>query len=280
MSALSSTVSLGSFAAMGATLLLTLVLPIIIAIIVSVKHKGMASAIIVGALGFYVPQMVIRIPILQLLGTTPQFLQFASENTALYSLILGLSAAVFETVGRLLVFYFMRKKLSFQFGLGAGFGHGAMEAISIVGLTYINNIIIAIILNLQGVQGLSALLGGEEIALNIAGIFEQTAPYVYLVAGLERLFAIAFHIAMSLLICYGFMVKKTALCAVLVITWHTAIDAIIVFIGTLGANILIIEIFVGLNAAAAIALILWLKKRFPLKNMPQDDAQKAVDEGY
>ncbi len=269
-----------AFIFMGITLFITLVLPIILCVVLSIKYKGISSAIIVGALGFYVPQMIIRIPLLQLAGTLPQFVQFVSENTVLYALLLGFTAALFETGGRLVVFYFMKKKLSYQFGLGAGVGHGSIEAIVLVGLTYVNNIIIAAILQMQGIAGLAQFLASEELASTLANTFEQTAPYMYLVAGAERIFTIVFHIAASLIICYGFAAKKLLVCTAVVMIWHTVIDASAVIMSVNGLNVFIIELFIAANAVLALFVAIKIKGKFPLKHMPEEEAKTAVEQGY
>ncbi len=269
-----------SLAFMFVTLLITLVLPFVIWFILARKYKGITSAIIAGMIGFYIPQIIVRFTLLQILGTLPLFVEFATNNIELYALFLGFTAAFFETVGRVLVFYFLRKKLSYKLGLGAGFGHGAIEAMYLVGLTYINNIIIAVMLNMQGIDGLIATLGSTDIAEQVALALTQTAPVLYLVAALERICTVFLHIALSLIICYGFTAKKLPLCILITMLWHTGIDTISVVLSSYGVNTFIIELAIIANAIVAVIVIIKIKGKFDVKEIPHDEAEKALEEGY
>ena len=91
------------------TLIITLIVPVVIWIVIAKKVKGISKAIIAGALGFVIPQLFIRIPILQLLGANPSVTQFSEDNKYLFLLILAFSAGLFETAGRLIVLKVLSK---------------------------------------------------------------------------------------------------------------------------------------------------------------------------
>jgi len=95
------------------TLVISLILPVVLFIIYAVanKGKGIVSAWFLGAAGFFVLQMLIRIPILNVLSILPGFLTFVEQNYVLYVLLLGFSAGLFEVIGRFAVAKIMSKNL-------------------------------------------------------------------------------------------------------------------------------------------------------------------------
>ncbi len=275
-----SVISLTSLMFMAITLIITIVLPIIFFVFLAVKYKGIIPAIIAGVLGFYTSQILIRLPILQFLSTLPAVSEFASNYTEIYVLILGITAALFETAGRIVVFWFLRKNLSYTFGFGAGFGHGAIEAMYLTGLTYLNNLILSAVIYIQGFGGLVAILGDEAIAQSVYDAFSTTQSHLFLMAGFERIFAVVFHIAMSLIICYGFMVKKIIPCALIVFALHSFLDIVASMLSVWGVNFIVIEGVLALIAIACVFIIIKIKKKFPVIEIPKDEAKKAVEQGY
>ncbi len=262
------------------TFLATTIVPVVVWIILAKKTKGISTAIIAGAIGFFVPQIIIRLPILQAISMVPGFAEFVQNNAILYSFLLGLTAALFETAGRICVFYFMRKKLSYNFGLGAGFGHGALEAVYIVGLTYLNNLIFAVIINTQGLPLLTTMLADEAAAQALIETFVSTPPETFLVAMFERLFTVFVHIALSLLVCYGFIAKKVLPCAIIAVASHTLLDTLAGIMSVNGVNIFIIEFVIFMFAIGAIFVIINIKKKFSIIEIPIEEAKNALSQGY
>ena len=125
------------------TLLVSLVLPIVVLIGLAVKNKkqGIVSAWLLGAAGFFVPQMLIRLPILTVLQSQSWFAVFAQNNLFLYSFGLAFTAGLFELAGRFAVAKLMEKRLTWKRSLAAGLGHGGIEAILLIGMTYVNNLV-------------------------------------------------------------------------------------------------------------------------------------------
>ena len=142
-----------SVVAMFFTIAVCFIFPIGTYLYLKGKHpKHMIGALVAGALSFYIPQMVIRVPLLQLILPTTSWYKALSTHTFFYALFLGLSAALFETVGRTFTIgVLLKKSQSYKTGLIHGLGHGGIEAIFLVGLNYI---IFAIygILYLKGVE--------------------------------------------------------------------------------------------------------------------------------
>lgn len=106
------------------TLGICLILPIGGLIFYAQKHRGegIVSAWIVGALGFFVPQMLIRLPILTALSANAGFLSWTQKHLLLYTLGLALTAGLFELAGRCAGAGLLRKNLTFPRALAAGPG--------------------------------------------------------------------------------------------------------------------------------------------------------------
>ena len=124
------------------TLLVSLVLPLALPFALSLKYRGegLWKAWLVGAAGFVVPQVLIRLPILSYLGTRADFVAFAQNHLLVYALGLAFTAGLFELSGRYAGASVLRKDLTFRRAVIMGLGHGGIEAIILVGLSYVRNI--------------------------------------------------------------------------------------------------------------------------------------------
>lgn len=186
------------------TLLVSLMLPPVFAIVYGLRHRGqrLASAWLWGALGFLVTQFFLRMPILSALGMVAGYDQFVQAHPFVYTLGLAFSAALFELAGRYAVAMAMRKELSYRRSLMAGLGHGGIEAMVIVGVTYVNNLILMVSLPTLLAQAPAA--GVDTTALEqLAQTFTATSPWIMLLAGVERLLTMTAHAAMTLIVCYA-----------------------------------------------------------------------------
>lgn len=213
------------------TLFISLIVPVILLIVYGVKNKGkkVVSAWFLGAAGFFVLQVLIRLPIISVLSMLPAFLTFVEENYVIYVLILGFTAGLFEVIGRFAVAMIMRKNLTYERGIAAGLGHGGIEAILIIGITYINNLLYALMIN-SGTYDMvieqTAAMGVDTSSLYAAkDALINTQAYLFGLAGYERLLTMVCHTAMSLLVCY-FVYKKQTFKGVLIsLVLHTLLDS-------------------------------------------------------
>lgn len=261
------------------TLFVSFILPLILYIVYAVKNKGKGiwSAWILGAAGFFVLQIVIRIPILNLLSQNPGFISFAAEHYVLYCLILAFTAALFEVVGRYVAAKIMSRNLTYERSIAAGLGHGGIEAMLIVGMTYINNLIYIIMINtgtFDGVVEQTAALGLDTSSLvTIKETLISSGAGIYLLAGYERILTMIAHVALSLLVCY-FVGKKKDMMGILVcLICHCLMDFTAPLFNGMATeqlgNVLstqaayaIIYIFLTFIAVAAIWVIRYLKRNW------------------
>ena len=131
------------------SLFVSLILPVLLLILFAARNKkqGLVSAWLLGAAGFFVTQILIRLPILTALQSQSWFLAFARNHLFLYAFGLAFTAGLFELAGRFAVAKCLRKNLTYKRSLAAGLGHGGIEAMILIGMTYINNLIYIAMIN-------------------------------------------------------------------------------------------------------------------------------------
>lgn len=271
-------VSVGTIIAVLVTVCVSVVLPIGALIWYGVRNKGKRvwTAWLLGAAGFFVMQIIIRLPILNILSLSPDFKLFAENNYVVYCLLLAFTAGLFEVVARYAVAKIMSKNLTFERSIAAGLGHGGIEAILVIGMTYINNIVYVILINtgaFDTVVAQAAATGADVSAL--AGVKDaliNTGSGVFLLAGYERILTMITHVAMTLLVCYFVSKKKSIDGVIICLAIHTCIDFISPVVSGMASDYLgnvitkgtayaIIYTFLTAVAAGAIALIFVLKKK-------------------
>jgi len=241
-------------------------------------HKY-AGVLIGGALSFFLSQMVVRIPIMQLYLPNQQWYLNLGKSALGMALFLGFTAALFETMGRLFTLNLLLKKsLSYRTGVIHGLGHGGIEAILLVGLNYVIFAFFGLYLNSGVQEPLLFIIPHEQQAL-IKSLLVDTPSYLFIIAGIERSLTIIVHISLSLLITVGIMKKQLLKYTLITISIHTLLDAIIVFVSYHTSNVYILEGIVFVFALISIIIIIKLKNTIP--EMPhKDEASQAVDEGY
>ncbi len=273
-------VSTSALIAMTLTLFITLFGPIVILLYYGIRHRkqGVWSAWALGALGFFVTQVVIRLPILQALSLSEGFVSFANNHYVLYVLILAFTAALFELVGRYVVAKLMSKQLTYRRSVAAGLGHGGIEAMVLIGMTYVNNIIYSLMINTGAFDAfIDQIAMSMDIYpyISIKQTLIETPSYLYLLGGYERILTMICHLAMTLVVCY-FVAKKQDLKGLLIcLGIHTLLDSstlILYFFpvaqGSFGFGYVLTYAFLTVMAVVSIFVIRQLKAKFPT----QEDA--------
>lgn len=174
-----------------AVALMTLLVPLGVMLFLR-RRGGTWTAFLVGAGTFVLFAMILE-PILHNLVLRSPAGAAIQGNILLYGLYGGLAAGLFEETGRLLAFRFVLKNHPARItALSYGIGHGGIEALLLVGLTMVSNLIL----------GLSHAAGTplpEEAAAAAEAILTVPAA-LFLWGGLERLSAMALHMALSVLV--------------------------------------------------------------------------------
>ena len=148
-------------------------------------------------------------------------------NIWFFAIYGGLAAGLFEETGRLLSMkIFMKKSLSKENSIMYGIGHGGVESVILIGLTYVSNIVTAIMIN-AGM--LDATLASLEESLRVQTIEQLSALWLtpswqFYIAGLERVLALGLQICLSFIVYKGVKENKVYFYLLAVII-HFLVDA-------------------------------------------------------
>jgi len=247
----------GNIAAMVLTLCMSVLVPIVVGIVIFVKYKAKISSFFIGCASFIVFAMILEAllhaVVLQGLGSVSEMIK---GNIYLYGLYGGLAAGIFEETGRYLSMRFlMKKNLNKENALMYGAGHGGIEAILIVGVIYINNIIYSIMINTGAIEG---ILDANMIS-TLSPL--MTAPaWQFLIAGVERLLTITMQITWSVLVYLAISRKNGRGYFFLAVALHALSDFIVVVTASLFST-LAAEVVCLVIAAGTIVIVKRLYKR-------------------
>lgn len=245
------------------SLILSVGFPIGLVIYFYRKEKISIKAVFIGALMFFLFQGMIRVPIITVISFQPWYQSFASNNLVLVVTIMALTAGLFETIARYIGLRFLLKKdLERKNGIAYGIGHGGIEAILLIGLSYIANIIYSILINT-----------GAPVDNLILSQLAGTPSGLFLVAGIERVFAILFHIAAALLVTYG-IIKSRKVYILYSFILHFLFDGVVGMLQIMGVPIWGIELWVALLGILSLIFIIRSKKMFPLSDVEFDDGDE------
>ena len=132
------------------------------------------------------------------------------ENTLAFAIYGGLMAGIFEELGRYLAVkvFFKRDMENDKNALAYAAGHGGFEALVLVGLTMVSNIVLSVLINTGGADVILASVPAEAgTELNtMFGQLAASTPADFLLGMLERGVAIVLHLSMSVFV--WFSVKK------------------------------------------------------------------------
>jgi len=225
-------VSVSTIIAVCVTLFVSLVLPIILYIVYAMKNKGKKTlaAWILGAAGFFIMQYMIRTPIISVLPAIPGFVVLMEKYYLLYCLLFAFTAGLFEMLGRLAVAKIIGEVLTFKKGFAAGLGHGSIESILLIGMTYVNNLLYIIAIN-NGtydnlIEQVAAAGQNTDTLYQVREALLGSVSGVIYLAGYERILTLMIHIALSVIVCYFVWKKKTVKGILICVVAHTAVDFI------------------------------------------------------
>lgn len=236
------TVSTASLTGMIFSLLISFGLPVTLSVLLHKKTKATFTSFAIGCAVFVVFALVLE-PILHsmVLTSTGTLL---TDNVLLYGLYGGLSAALFEETGRLIAMrYFMKESLNRQNALMYGVGHGGIEAILLVGLTYISNLLSAYMINSGTLQASMELLDEtmQQTSFQQIKVLWELPAWQFYMAGIERALAIALQISLSVLV-YKAIASHSRKFWFIAFGIHFTVDFLTVVISGYGAPTWIIEL--------------------------------------
>ena len=262
------------------SMLIAFGLPIILFILFRRKYQARAIPMVVGAVSFIIFALILEAELHKLVLAPNASGQIALLNSTPWLFVVygALAAGVFEETGRFICFKLLRKKYTgLGTGLAYGVGHGGIEAIIIVGVSMINNIIYSTMINSGTIDTVLAVTPAEfQPALTVAvDALINTASPMFLVSGVERIFAIGIHIGLSVIVFYAATQKGRAWLFPVAILLHALVDvpAAMMQAGII-SSILVVEIFVAVCSVALIGLAVQVYRKY---GKPAEMAAVAAD---
>ena len=197
------------------------------------------------------------------------FGQKIQNNTWLFALYGGLMAGLFEETARLTAFStVLNKKIGKDANaLMYGAGHGGFEAAYLLGVGMVSNIAVAVLSNMGKLSLITDTMPPEAVAQLQSGIetLASTAPHLFLIGILERVFVVTLHIALSVLVWFAVKNKRCRLLYPAAILIHCIVDTVAVLLSGLGVHVLAVEAVVGVMTVLSViaARAVWKKYHVP-----------------
>ena len=218
------------------TAVLGIALPLIAAIIWCRKKHEPFTTVLIGAATFLLFAIIIEKPLQScVISLDSPVSQFVNARPVLWGIIVGLFPGVFEETGRFVAYKtLLRKRTQRETGLSHGIGHGGFEAMFILGITYIEYFVFAIMINSGSfyelmIEPIKDTLT-PDVAEQITAIVEQITTFSAGTLGLaliDRFLAVLFHIGASIMVFYAVKDKKKWWLYPLAIIIHTVIDGLL-----------------------------------------------------
>lgn len=194
------TVPVSSLACVAISCVVSVGLPIVLAVVCARRRRGALRAVLMGALCFVVGAQILEGLCHQLVFTLFPSLQ---QTPAAYILYACLAAGLFEETARLVgLRRLCRRDDDVITGFAYGVGHGGIEAILVAVVSAVSNLSLMLAVNNGQTDALLAGMTTEQAAA-VQPQIEQLAalpPMLFLASGVERVITIAFHIALSMII--------------------------------------------------------------------------------
>ena len=177
----------------------------------------------------------------------------------LYALYGGMMAGIFEESGRFLAMRFLLKKEHDHphHALMYGGGHGGFEAMIILTLGMVNNLIYSVMINLGQTQTLLTPLD-EATRGTLQAAFDAliaTPAWHFLLCPMERIGAVAAQISLSVIVWFAASGKKIRISLfLLAILLHAILDAVAVLTAGRGIPLLVVELIIWGMAAVYIII--------------------------
>ena len=212
----------------------TLVLPVALLIVLGALKKIRLAPLALGFVSFFVSQMVLRIPLLQLLAAAGA-LDAIAANTVLYAVVVGgLSAGLFEESARLAGAAVLKNQRTWKDMVSFGLGHGLCEVMLLTGMTHVNNLLLCAALS-DPAGPLAVLLAGVDSATLelVAGQLAAATPGLVALGLLERVSAVLFHLFATSLV-FTAVLRRQPGWYLAAIAAHTLFNAVAVLLSGAG----------------------------------------------
>lgn len=240
--------------------LIMLVFPLVVATFIARRYRAEWGLFGAGALTFVVSQ-ILHIPFNGFVESRflPTVGAGFSSELFLVAAFYGLSAGVFEEVGRYLTYRFWRKDArQWKDGLMLGAGHGGIEAI-ILGVLFTINMAVLLGMDRGYFTALAPEGGMGAVEAQIDAL--MALPwYETILGGVERILAVILHLGLSLIVLRA--VRNRALIWLFIaIFWHATFNGVALVVATFATPIAVEGMLAGF--ALLSLLLIWRLKDQP-----------------
>lgn len=241
-------------------MILAIAIPVVLLVVIKKKFGASIISFVVGCVTFLVFALMLEQLLHALVIMVLPTGKIIQGNIWLYATYGALAAGVFEETGRLFAMKYMLKSKheDSSNALMYGAGHGGFEVFYILGVSMLNNWLYSVMIN-AGQTGLILDQLGDAERVQMEAIFDQltnTAPYVFLMAPVERISAVILHIALSVLV-WTAVTKGKKWMYPLAIAFHFVVDFVVVVVNNFGLNVILLEI---LMLAMSVSIAVYAKK--------------------
>jgi uncharacterized membrane protein YhfC len=189
------------------------------------------------------------------------------EKPLIYIIYGVLMAGLFEETARLIVYNILKKKnyRGLLTAISYGIGHGGIEAVIIGGISLISSIVFSIMINTGGIEAITVVMEGEKLARMTAqlNILVFTAPHLFLVSGIERVFAVFIQMGLSIVMFYAVFAKGKMWLYPAAIGVHALIDVTAAAMQAgLYSSYLLAEILVFISAVLCLLFAMFIHKKY------------------
>lgn len=193
------TIPFANLAGLLFTSLTSVVLPLVLWVLACKKWQEKPNSLVAGSGGFVIFALILEQSVNSIVLNNTAI----QETPWLLYLYGGAVAALFEELGRFFMMKVaMRKNLDAPNAVLYGLGHGGIESVMVVGMSYVNNFIIAVMVQSGKMAESLATLEqaeAEQTVRNLEPLWTLTADQFFL-PGVERVLALAMQVAFSLLV--------------------------------------------------------------------------------
>jgi len=225
------------------SILATTVIGVVIALIVMVKRfkeKGVLPAFFYGMITFFVAEYTLRLPLLNALSTASGFDKLIKDYYIIYLLLLALITGVFETFARWFALkIFLKGEVTYHKAFSAGFGHGVVGLVTVIGYTMLGNIFTSVLIN-EGMIN-EVMLENGETQKSIDAVVDALVNVnvnEYYIQLMQQVFILVTQIGLTLLLAYFILEGKQRFGMMMTLLIHTAINFGIGVITGLSADVL------------------------------------------
>jgi uncharacterized membrane protein YhfC len=247
---------------MALSVVLSIGLPVGVFIVFRWKYRAPFIPLLAGVAGFTLFALTLE------RGVHTIVLQSVlAQNRVFYVVYAVLMAGIFEESARFIAYHLLKKKFSgitVSAALAYGVGHGGIEAILLIGLAMINNIVASVMINTGSIETVLAGLEGATLEQATAQLtsLAAIAPAQFLIGGIERVFALGIQIALSVVVFHAvFGTKRRQWLYPLAIAVHALVDIPVVLYQVQVLKLLTTEVLIGVSCVALIAMALAIHRK-------------------